>query len=592
MISAIARTAAAALVILNGLTSFAQDALPHGMAPQERVLIPAYRDSRPLLGRGISSPPPFPVRTMAEWEEVESLVIAWTGFPGILKQIVRYALDECRVIITCDDQAEVEAFLSNGQFGGPIEDLSGVTFLVADFNSIWARDYFAENIYANEVDSLLLLDWIYNRPRPADDVLSDVIGAAEGIAVYSTTSAPYDLVHTGGNFMSDGAGTAFSSELVLEENGPDGEFNQTVRDEAGVDAIMQQFMGISNYIKMTALPFDGINHIDMHMKLLDEETLLVGEFPAGQSDGPQLELNLEGIMADEVSVYGDPFRLVRIPMPSSTSGNYPPNASYRTFANNVFINGTVLVPTYRTEYDTIGLRILSEQLPGYRIIGIDCDSEQNIIAQSGAIHCITKTIGVRDPLLIRHQRLADTQNSSTPYPVEAYIRHRSGIATATIFWSTAPDGPFLTAPMAPAGDGVWEGAIPAQAAGTIVYYYIHAEAISGKEQVRPIVAPDGYWSFRVTGLPTGVAESEVLRITEVFPNPASAVVSIGVDVPCCAPVKVELVDAVGRSVRVAHSGPAPADGRIFIDVADLPAAPYLVVLTSSAGRTIAPMIKH
>jgi agmatine deiminase len=419
-----------------------------------------------------------------------------------------------------------------------------------------------------------------------------VIGAAEGIAVYSTTSAPYDLVHTGGNFMSDGAGTAFSSELVLEENGPNGEFNQTVRDEASVDAIMQQFMGISNYIKMTALPFDGINHIDMHMKLLDEETLLVGEFPVGQSDGPQLEMNLEGIMADEVSVYGDPFRLVRIPMPSSTSGNYPPNASYRTFANNVFINGTVLVPTYRTEYDTIGLRILNEQLPGYRIIGIDCDSEQNIIAQSGAIHCITKTIGVRDPLLIRHQRLVDTQNSSTPYPVEAYIRHRSGIATATIFWSTAPDGPFWTVPMAPAGDGIWQGAIPAQAGGTIVYYYIHAEAISGKEQVRPIVAPNGYWSFRVTGLPTGVAESEVLRITEVFPNPASAVVSVGVDVPCCAPVKVELVDAVGRSVRVAHSGPAPADGRIFIDVADLPAAPYLVVLTSSGGRTIAPMIKH
>ena len=529
---------------------------------------------------------------MAEWEEVESLVIAWTGFPGILKQIVRYALDECRVIITCDDQAEVEAYLANSEYGGPIDDLSGVTFLVADFNSIWARDYFAENIYANEVDSLLLLDWIYNRPRPADDALSDVIGAAEGIAVYSTTTAPYDLVHTGGNFMSDGAGTAFSSELVLEENGPSGEFNQTVRDEAGVDAIMQQFMGIDHYIKMTALPFDGINHIDMHMKLLDEETLLVGEFPAGESDGPQLEMNIEGIMSDEVSVYGDPFKLVRIPMPSSTSGNYPPNASYRTFANNVFINGTVLVPTYRTEYDTIGLRILNEQLPGYRIIGIDCDSEQNIIAQSGAIHCITKTIGVRDPLLIRHQRLSDTENTIDPYAVEAYIRHRSGIATASVFWSTSPEGPFIEAVMAPSGDGIWQGSISPQVAGTEVYYYIHAEAIGGKEQVRPIVAPEGTWSFQVMDFPNGLAERQAPLITEVFPNPASSVVSIGVAAPCCAPVQVELFDAVGRSVRVAYNGPQPADGRIFIDLSELPEAPYTVVVSSSEGRSTAPLMKN
>ena len=38
-------------------------------------------------------------------------------------------------------------------------------------------------------------------------------------------------------------------------------------------------MGINRYITMPTLPYDGIHHIDMHMKLLDEETLLVGEYP-------------------------------------------------------------------------------------------------------------------------------------------------------------------------------------------------------------------------------------------------------------------------------------------------------------------------
>ena len=33
----------------------------------------------------------------------------------------------------------------------------------------------------------------------------------------------------------------------------------------------------------------------MHMKLLNEETLLVAEYPEGLSDGPQIEENLQYI---------------------------------------------------------------------------------------------------------------------------------------------------------------------------------------------------------------------------------------------------------------------------------------------------------
>ena len=57
---------------------------------------------------------------------------------------------------------------------------------------------------------------------------------------------------------------------------------------------MDAFMGISTYIKMETLPYDQIHHIDMHMKLLDEETILVGEYPEGEADGP-IEANIEYI---------------------------------------------------------------------------------------------------------------------------------------------------------------------------------------------------------------------------------------------------------------------------------------------------------
>ena len=482
--------------------------LPHALAPHEQALIPAYRDSRAADARGITTPPPFAVRTMAEWEEVQSLVVAWVTFPSILKQIVRYAKDECQVIIACaasgsNSQANITAYLNASNAGGPaFPNLNNITFLQAPYNSIWARDYGAETIYKNEVDSVLQLDWIYNRPRPSDDVLPDAVATFKGIGIFNTTAAPNDLVHTGGNFMCDGFGTAFSSDLVLEENGPNGQYNQTSKTEAQVDAIMQQWMGIApgRYIKMDVLPYDGIHHIDMHMKLLDEETLLIGQFPNGVSDGPQIEANIQYIQNNFTSVFGTPYRIVRVPMPPSTGGAYAPSSSYRTYTNSIFLNKTILVPTYREQYDTTALRIYRAALPGYNVVAIDCDNtDGNIIAQSGALHCITKTIGVAQPLLMRHDPLEDAVYTGTGHTVSAYLRHKSGIANAQVYWTTDTAAGFVNnLPMSATGGNNWSADIPAQPPGSTIFYYIRAVANSGKTQVRPIVAPEGWWKFTVT----------------------------------------------------------------------------------------------
>ncbi len=572
-----------------------QQPLPHVLAPHEQALVRDYRDSRAQAARGITTPPPGPVRTMAEWEEVQSLVVCWAQYEGILKQIIRHAKEECEVIVVCDNAASVVTYLNNTLYGGPLPNLDNVTLLEAGFNSVWTRDYFAESIYLNEVDSLLLLDWIYNRPRPLDDAMPDAVGTLKGIPVYSTAQAPNDLVHTGGNFMSDGFGTAFSSELVLEENGPAGVYNQTVKNEAQVDAIMGTWMGIQpgRYIKMPALPYDNINHIDMHMKLLDEEHLLVGEFPLGVSDGPQIESNIDYVTSNFNSVFGTPYEVIRVPMPPSTSGNYAPNASYRTYANNLIVNGTVLVPVYRQEYDTVGLRILRESLPGYNVVGIDCDDQgMNIISASGAIHCITKGIGVSDPLLIRHQRLDDTFDTTNPYAVDAYIRHRSGIASARLYWTVDTAAGFAVVPLADQGGNTWSGAIPAQPAGTRVFYYIEATANSGKVQVRPLVAPDGWWSFRVLGGNTGLAPADAPALLALYPNPAASIVVIGIEPGRRERVEVRLLDAMGREVRSILRGIPPADGRLFVDVVALPVGVYQLELRTASGRRTAPLLKQ
>lgn len=590
------RSALFALLVLFFLQFVAaQDhPLPHQLTEVERTLIPHYRDSRANGDRSTTTTPPsFPVRTMAEWEEIQSLVICWAQYEGILKQIVAAAKTECEVIIVCSDQTAVTATLMDNTYGGPLPDLDNITFIEAPYNSVWMRDYGAECMYQNEVDSLFLMDWIYNRPRPEDDVLPDVIGQTKNIAVFSSSQAPYDMVHTGGNFMADGFGTAFSSNLVIDENGAGGQFNQTVRTPEGVDALIDQWMGIDHYIRMQTLPNDGIHHIDMHMKLIDEETLLVGEFPQGLSDGPQLETNLDVIEANETNTFGQPFRIVRVPMPSSTGGQYPPSASYRTYANNVFVNRTVIVPTYRTEFDTIGLRVLHESLPGYRIVPIDCDNTgMNIISASGAIHCITKGIGVADPLLIKHQRLTDTYDTQNPYAATAYIRHRSGIASATLYWTTDTTQAWTAAPMADQGTDNWSTAIPAQIANTTVYYYIEATSNSGKTMTRPIVAPHGWWSFRVLDITSAIGHADAPSIVDVFPNPCNSVVLIHLDRLGEAQARIAVFDPLGREIVVLHDGVIAPDGRIYLDVSALSNGTYALEITTSGGRATRTLIKQ
>lgn len=448
-----------------------------------------YLSSLSISSDVITTPPNFNIRTMAEWEEIQSLTIAWEGFEPILTEIVRNSVNECKVFIACENPSEVENYLDYYDV-----NTSNVEYLDVSTNSIWMRDYGQNTIYKDDVDSIYLVDWVYNRPRPQDDTYPEFLANYMGVDLYQTSQNPNLLVHTGGNFMSDGFGTAFSSNLVLEENDI---------DESSIDQIMNSFMGIDTYIKMETLPFDGIHHIDMHMKLLDEETLLVAEYPEGMSDGPQIEENLQYILDNFTTKWGTPFKVIRIPSPPSTSGYYPgeqPDLNnaidgyYRTYTNSVFVNKTVLVPFYREEYDTIAQRIYEEALPGYNIVGIDCDnSGNNIISQSGAIHCITHSVGVNDPLLISYKKIEDLCPASNPYvSFEALVKHRSGIANVDFYYR--PDGidSFSAVEMQDQGDGFWTVDIDILNFNSEnIEYYVHAIANNGKQQYRPITALDG-----------------------------------------------------------------------------------------------------
>ena len=521
---------------------------------------------------GITTAPTGPVRASAEWEEIDALIIAWVSYPVILKEIVRYAVDETEVYIVCTDSATVKNNLTLN--GIP---LTHVHYVLAPFNTIWCRDYGPWNIYSNDVDSLALIDWIYNRPRPKDDTVPSAIERFTGLPMYQTTVAPTDLIHTGGNFMTDGLGTGFSSNLIVDENP-----GHSIPE---IDTIMKQFMGINRYIKMNTLPYDDIHHIDMHMKLLDEETLLVGEYPTGVADGPMIESNLQTVLNTYNSPFGTPYKVIRIPMPPDANGLYPNQAGdYRTYANAVFVNKTVILPIYDEQYDTTALRIWREAMPGYRVVGIDCNA---IIPSLGAIHCITKEVAAADPLLIVHQPLRDTYSTTSSYTVNARIQHRSGIANANIYYRTDTLQPYQSTAMTltSATDNTWSGSIPAQVAGSTVYYYIEANAVSGKHQVRPLPAPAGYWKFNVllnTGIST-VQKGNTVYLGAAYPNPSQGVFVVPVKTDRMTNCSITLKNILSQDVLSIFNGNVQGERSFLVNTGTLNSGIYLIELKTPEG---------
>lgn len=544
----------------------AQSNLPKGMTEGEKEIYGTYLEQ--VMNKQMTDPPSVSVRTPAEWEEHQGIFLSWTYQEQILREIVRHSVDEMTVYINTSNPGQVQNYLENGGV-----NTENVVFVDYDFDTIWIRDYGPWTIYYNDVEELAIVDWIYNRPRPRDDEVPQQIANDLGIDFYETNGGGYDLVATGGNFMADGLGRGFSSELIIEENP-----SQSV---SNINSILNDFMGIDEYVLMNTLPYDGIHHIDMHMKLLNEETLLVGQYPDGVSDGPQIEANLQYILENYDSPFGTPYKVVRVEMPPDQWGDYPSqNGYYRTFTNSVFVNKTLIVPTYEEPYDSEALAAYEEALPGYNVVGIDCNS---IIPASGAIHCITKMVGVDDPIWIVHQNIADQVDEDEGYFIEAQIKAKDSVLGATLHYKQSNETEWTAMLMEDAGNNMYTATIPAIDIETAdIEYYIEAISGMGKTVNRPLTAPEGYFKFNAINnnptVSTGLTSIGSTSMQNVYPNPSRGITVIPLNFGhTYENVTVNITDLLGRSIELIYDGNVfEGEKNLFVNTANYTSGAYLV----------------
>jgi agmatine deiminase len=414
-----------------------------------------------IISYSVSSFTDATIRQPAEFEPMQGALIRY--FFGISYDIIKEMAKDVNVVTIVASVSQENTVLSQYQSYGI--NLSHCSFLIAPSDSYWTRDYGPWFIF-NSNSEQGVVDFTYNRPRPNDDQIPIVYANNQSLPL---TSMP--LVTTGGNYMTDGQGTAISTTLVWEENPSltHAQINQTVHD----------YLGINTYHVVPDVNTEYIKHIDCWGKYLSPDTIMIRQVPSSDSQYDEIEAAV-GYFESQTSCYGTPYHVVRVYTPSG-----------EPYTNSLILNNKVFVPMMGDQWDDDAIASYQAAMPGYEVLGFTGDW-----VSTDAIHCRIMGITDRYMLYIEHTPLIGNQTNQTGYDIEAKIYPYSGqnlIAASTgVYWSIDNIN-WHFVQMQPLGNNYYHAIIPSQQNGTLVSYYIHAEDASGRVENHPYIgAPEAH----------------------------------------------------------------------------------------------------
>ena len=330
------------------------------------------------INRTITDPPDSIVYTPAEFDSVTGVIFAWEAYPTLLTDLIKEVAEDDTAWVVVDNTSEqnsVSNILSNANV-----NMDRVVFQVIETNSVWIRDYGPWWIIEPD-NSLAIIDLVYNRPRPLDDTYPESAAGYFDINYYGL-----GLIEAGGNMLLDGQGAVIVSNVIFDgSQGFDPNLTQEQLEQYFLD-----YFGVHKVIVTPHLINDGTGHIDMFVKLINDTTVIVGQYEnqsAGYPGNYDICNQVASQLANETNGAGRPFNIVRMPMPPYNNG-----ITY-TYINSLIVNNKVLVPIYglSTEFanDDSVLALYETIMPGVEAVGFDCNQ---IIPANGAIHCIAMKV--------------------------------------------------------------------------------------------------------------------------------------------------------------------------------------------------------
>ena len=460
-------------------------------------------------------------RTAAEWEPAIGTLIVWPlSIP--YKLVIELANDNhlYTMVENEDSRKEAEKWFNKWHIKS-----DNVTFIYAQqgVDSWWTRDWGPSAVFTKK-NEYYLADGKYIYATPLTDMACndslkflyfDEDNKMELTQIDDDATIPlakqlgFDLMdlpfnNTGGNVMTDGLGTAFSSCVIYAEN-----------DFHGVDRksflqLNDSLLGFQQYNIISNFEKHGIQHIDCLLKLIDEETFLVAEPPTDH----ELFNVYNNIITEELAKlktpYGRAYKILRI---KTARYNEERLAAY---TNSLILNKTVYVPLFDIDQDSIAIQTWGDAMPGYEIKGFKfvLDDEpivtdelrkqyRNYGWNSGdALHCRTRAIWNPEMLFISVNRINPEVNLDQRSIVYATIIDYSGKGLVKnkneLLWRLSGESKWNNITLKQSENvNHFFAQIPNHKSGTTIEYYISAVSNSGEKETRPKTAPAATYEFSI-----------------------------------------------------------------------------------------------
>ena len=409
-------------------------------------------------------PPEGFIRNVAEFDQMQAVLIRYPF--GIPMQLIKKMAEKIEVVTIVSSSYQQQTVLN--QYNSYGVNTSNCEFLIAPTNTYWARDYGPWFIFDGNNEPGVV-DFPYNRPRPADDNIPVKVAEYLGINLFGM-----DVTHTGGNYMCDGMGKAASSELVLEEN---------YISEQEIKNRMQNYLGIEDYFIIEDPLHEYIKHIDCWGKFLAPDKVLIGQVPETDWRYEDYEA-AANFFKTHNSSYGEPYKVYRVFTPGT-----PTDTPY---TNSLILNKRVFVPTTGSQWDDEALEVYQQAMPGYEIIGIQYYDWMN----TDALHCRTKGIADINQLYIWHVPVASNIKSQKNYTIEADLYNYSGQpvyqdSVFVIYKINQGDYDTILMQQNAINNKHYAASITGTSPGDTVSYYLFAADESGHRATHPFIGcPD------------------------------------------------------------------------------------------------------
>ena len=309
------------------------------------------------------------------------------------------------------------------------------------------------------------------------------------------------LYWTGGNFMTDGYGMGFSTQLMVNENDIE---NEVFKE------IMSQELYFSDYHIFDNPNEVSIQHMDCLAKLVDAETIIIKQVSESSPEYECIEDFAESFYSLN-TFYDRPFDIKRIYCPEIQGGNWE-NNPVAAYTNSLILNNKVLVPQYGIPEDIMALEVFRDAMPGYDVIGF----EYGAWYAEDALHCRTK--GIFDPKMIHisHKSVRSDEILSNNINITAEVIDYASydLESVTVHWKySAEDGPYSQFNLEFESDDIYSGLFPEINLNSEIEYFVIVTNSSGNTVSHPNA---GWHNFILDNLIGDVNSDNFINIQDVI----------------------------------------------------------------------------